>query len=251
MRHRFFLALCGILAGALLCSAPSGAVDYSANLVLGQQTFVTKGFNNTASSATLVYPGSVAIGGGRLYVSDGGNHRVLWWNSAEAFYTGRGADGVIGQADFRKNSANRGGASPSNNTLKTPGSLALDASNNLWVADTENNRVLRFPPPVAGVDATADLVLGQSNFTNNNSGSTADTLKQPNGLAVDASGRVWVGDTSNNRALRYSTLSNGAAASLVLGQADFTSNSSNRGGTTAANTLDFPYGVTVDTSGYV
>jgi hypothetical protein len=44
--------------------------------------------------------------------------------------------------------------------------VAIDARGNLWVTDTQHNRVLRFPN-VAGVPApTADLVLGQASFTN-------------------------------------------------------------------------------------
>ena len=47
--------------------------------------------------------------------------------------------------------------------------LAVDDSGNLWVADSGNGRVLRFPAPfsvAAGTTQTADMVLGQSSFTN-------------------------------------------------------------------------------------
>ena len=89
-----------------------------------------------------------------------------------------------------------------------PDRLSVDLSGNVWVSEYSNNRVLEYTAATiaawtSGVASSADLVLGQPDFTTNTSGTTATTLKQPKGLAVDSSGNVWVGDTSNNRVLRY------------------------------------------------
>ena len=77
--------------------------------------------------------------------------------------------------------------------------------------------------------SSADLVLGQPNFTTGTNGTTATTLYTPYGLAVDSFGNVWVCDANNNRVLKYSAATIAAwtsgvasSADLVLGQSNFT-----------------------------
>jgi DNA-binding beta-propeller fold protein YncE len=74
----------------------------------------------------------------------------------------------------------------------------------------------------------ASLVLGQATFTSGATGTTASTMNAPRGVAVDpVSGKVFVVESGNNRVLRFASLgslSNGAAAEGVLGQANFTAN---------------------------
>jgi hypothetical protein len=111
----------------------------------------------------------------------------------------------------------------------------------VFVADRNNNRVLRYPSTAVMTNgAAAEAVLGQTNFTSNTTGTTATTLYEPTSVAIDASGNLWVVDADNSRVLRYAnaaTISSGAAASGVLGQSNFVS-----GTTTAASaaTLYYP-----------
>jgi hypothetical protein len=81
----------------------------------------------------------------------------------------------------------------------------------LYVADRGNHRVLRFDQPQAN-GQSADLVLGQPNFTSNacNSGAvSASSLCEPFGLAVDFRADLFVADRGNNRVLRFDQPSNG------------------------------------------
>ncbi len=84
----------------------------------------------------------------------------------------------------------------------------MDASSNLYVADNVNNRVLEYNTPLT-TDTTADTVFGQGgNFasgTANNGGLSADSLSSPGGIAVDASGNLYVADDGNNRVLEYNS----------------------------------------------
>jgi len=67
-------------------------------------------------------------------------------------------------------------------------------------------------------------------------------LATPSGVAVDGAGNLWVGDTVNNRVLRYSVpISSGMSATLALGQANLSNHAVNRGGPVAANTLGQPF----------
>lgn len=143
-------------------------------------------------------------GSGNLYTADFFNHRVLKYNSP--FTTDTSADDVWGQDDFSKNDCNKGGAAnattlcfskgESNNWT---GSVDVDSSGNVWIADNGNNRVLRFPPG----SKTADLVLGQTGFTSNNRGSGLNQFSDPCCVRVNSQGWVYVADHKNGRVVRF------------------------------------------------
>jgi len=245
-----------VLRYATFLALVSGA---AAEGVLGQADF-TQNYSNRGGSVaanTLSFPKSVALdASGRLWVADQSNHRLLRFDNAASKADGAAADGVLGQADFTHNSSNRGGSAAAN-TLNSPHGVALDASGRLWAADQFNHRLLRFDNAAGKADgAAADGVLGQADFTsgsaNRGGSAAANTLYYPIGVALDASGRLWTADRGNHRALRFEAAdskADGAAADGVLGQADFTSGSANRGGSVAANTLNTPIGVVLDASG--
>ena len=125
------------------------------------------------------------------------------------------------------------------------------------MADYNNNRLLRFDQAAGKANgANADGVLGQADFTHNGGnrggGVAANTLHGPTGVALDEAGRLWVADYWNHRVLRFDSAAskaNGANANGVLGQADFTHGNNNRGGSVAANTLSYPWGVALDEAG--
>ena len=232
----------------------------AASLVLGQPDFATTDARNAPSAVgSMMNPSAVAVDPttGKVFVADSDNNRVVRFASMASLSNGANADGVLGQADFTSRSSNRNDV-PTASTLSSPNGVAVDSTGTLWVADRDNNRVLRFTSAASKLDgADADGVLGQANFAgySSNRGSTTattNTLALPLGVTVDSTGTLWVADTDNSRVLRFASaasLPNGADADGVLGQADFTSNASNRGGTTAtANTLAYLTGVTVDNS---
>jgi DNA-binding beta-propeller fold protein YncE len=227
--------------------------------VLGQADFTSGSPNRGGGVAANTLSGPIGIAldsSGRLWVADRFNSRVLRFDAAAGKANGADADGVLGQADFIHNSANRGGGVAAN-TLDYPIGVAVESSGRLWVADISNNRVVRFDAAAGKANgADAEGVLGQADFTsgspNRGGGVAANTLYYPYGVTVDGSGRLWVADYYKNRVLRFDAAAgkaNGANADGVLGQADFTSGSLNRGGDVAANTLDFPVGVALDYSG--
>lgn len=182
----------------------------------------------------------------RVFVSDTSNHRVLWWNNLTSYVNGKAADGVLGQANLYSRQVNRGLTAPQADTLAIPGGLALDTDGNIWVADSWNNRVLRYNGASLVSGVAAEFVLGQADFVskdaNRGGGAAQNTLNYPRGVGIDSNGNIWVGDSINNRVLKFSGsgLANGANAALVLGQADFTSVSSNQGVAAGQATLSWP-----------
>jgi Calx-beta domain/NHL repeat len=147
----------------------------------------------------LHYPVDVAVdSNGGLYVADTANNRVLYFSD----HNDSNADKVYGQPGFSSMTINYGGLSAS--SLHFPHAVALDRNNNLYVADTNNNRVLYF---VNDGNTTADAVYGQGQVFNtniaNNGGIGSTSLNAPRGVAVDNAGRLFVADTGNNRVLTF------------------------------------------------
>jgi hypothetical protein len=131
----------------------------------------------------------------------------------EVFDSGQNASLVIGQPDFVTTS---GGTSSSK--LNSPRGMAFDVAGALWIADVSNNRVLRFSPPFY-TNQSADIVLGQTNFTSSGYPSlvSATTLPSPTALDFDAEGNLWVQDWTG-RLLRFSPpFSAGMAADMAIG----------------------------------
>ena len=211
--------------------AASFANGAAADLVIGQPDFVSSGAG--ASASVLSDPEGVTVDAvGNLYVADSVNNRVLEYDqpfaACASFPCVAGtANLVFGQHDsFTSNLCNLGkGASA--DTLCLPEDVAVDGAGNLYIADTNNERVLEYNTPLT-TDTTADVVFGQhGSFTSTNcaDGGTGDTapsadgLCSPRALAIDAAGDLYVADRGDSRVLEYNTpLSTDTTADKVFGQ---------------------------------
>lgn len=218
------------------CLAGGNPLNCSASIIIGQPNMNTSacngdsGFQNfpnrapaSASSLCTEQESQLSIseggsgssmavdGAGSLYVTDFWNNRVLKYLSP--FTTDQVADDVWGQTNFVNNSCNNGLASPTASSLcftwgnsnNWTAGVDVDTAGNVWVVDSGNNRVLRFPPG----SKIADLVLGQSDFVSNSSGAGLNQLNAPSAVRVNASGRVYVADQGNNRVLIFDTPATG------------------------------------------
>ena len=186
-----------------------------ANLVLGQLDFdhctPNNGSTNTPTSQTLNFPAGVWSDGQRLVILDGGNNRILIWNT---FPTApfQEADTVLGQELFTNNQANdddqddAGDPSPTANTVNYPYLGVFSNGTQLFVTDTDNNRILIWNSFPTEDFQAADVVLGQPNFSSqlpNIDGTPSDkTLNYPTGV-LQVGLDLVVTDTSNNRYLIY------------------------------------------------
>lgn len=208
----------------------------TATRVIGQTDF--SGTSPDVAVDRLNQPTGLAVSAtGELYVADRGNHRVVRFPPGSS-----SADRVWGQLSFTTNVANYGGVGPT--TLNGPAGVALDGSGSLFVADTVNRRVLRFPVS----SATADAVWGQANFTSSASGVSANRFSYPQGV-LSVPGEIWVSDSLNHRVLRFSTATSGSSATQVLGQLGaFDTGTSNKGGL-SARSLRTPVGLGVSSDG--
>lgn len=215
----------------------------NAEAVLGQPNYT----DHTARHTRNGMAGELGVfvdAAGRLWVADGGNNRVLRFNNAAAKLTYANADGVLGQPNWTDNTGRT-----TRNGMAFPAAVSVDPGGRLWVADRNNNRVLRFNNAAALNGAVnANYVLGQTLFTTWAGATTRNGMWDPHAIFVDTGGRLWVADTANSRVLRFNNAAakpNGANADGVLGQASFTAGT----GAISRTRMSYPGGLAVDGSG--
>jgi uncharacterized protein (TIGR03437 family) len=215
-----------------------GQLDFpyrAPNLVEGKEFHLAGSTSSGGSgSAILDYSASPP----HLYVADTLNNRILGFNDFTHMQNGQAADLVIGQPDLFRTQVNypaNDQAKPNQQGLNNPTSLIVDSAGNLYVADTFNSRILRFPTPFNPPSGSttlesADLVLGQRDFVSAVTDSTPGTMSAPISIAFTqngantamATGMLFAVDGTQHRVLAFSKpFSNGMAASLVLGQSSF------------------------------
>ena len=177
-----------------LCGIPNTAIS-----PIEEHTFVTMAVNSR----------------GDLYVPDSHNNRILKYENP--FENDSVADEVWGQADFSGIVCNRGETSPTAETLcfhsptnryranRYGNGVEVGPDGNLWVADGGNNRVLRFPLDRATGEVlkTADLVLGQPNFSSAGTGQSLEKFHAPSSARFAPNGRLYVADSINDRVLVF------------------------------------------------
>ena len=243
----------------------NGASFGPATMVLGQDLLTLNApnlvegrefdFGNSASGYDTGVAVDLTSAAPHLYVADTYNNRILGFKDLRTVQSGAKADLVIGQPDFQQVLANyptNNAATPNASGLFLPTGLAVDSAGNLFVADTGNGRVLRFPQPFANYTAgtlqQANLVLGQTSFTSTKiSDATDRTMAAPYGLAFTLAGGLLVSDLSLNRVLYFqgqpADLTSGMAAGMVFGQPDFDSSAPGSG----LGQMNFPHHIATDT----
>ena len=215
-------ALFGLL---LVAQAPGKTIPnhVTADLVLGQPDFTSADSPPPLTSFKSQNPVCVLVDpiSRKVFVGEASGDRILRYPNVAALTNGAPAEAVFGTVSF---SDGNGGSNATG--LFDPTGMFLDRFGRLWVADSENNRVVVYEAAVyRGNGPTADLVFGQPNLTTVNPAATANKMSIPTGVWIDANDSLWVADSGNNRVLRFASIStkvSGSAADGVLGQALFT-----------------------------
>ena len=206
---------------------PAGEVSTLAGLETVKGTADGQG-----SAARFNAPWSVAVdGAGNVYVADMNNHTIRRITSSGAVTTLAGLAGSYGSADGTGSAARFYG----------PAGVATDGSGNVYVADSGNDTIRRVTP--SGVVTTLAGLAGS--YESADGTGSAARFRNPQGVATDATGNVYVADT-NNHTIRRIT-SSGAVTTLAgaprsQGRTDGAANEAR---------FNYPYGLAVDAGGNV
>jgi hypothetical protein len=172
----------------------------TADVALGQPNLTSNTQNNGGVSASSLNRPSVAYtNGGKLFVADNNNHRVLIWNAIPTT-NGKAADVVLGQPDMMTATA---AATPSSKTLTNPNFIHVDANGRLYISEGGSNRILYWNAVPTASQAAAEGVIGQPNMDvglANNGGLNARTLQLPTGI-LSSGTALYVLDSGNDRML--------------------------------------------------
>ena len=252
------------------------APEKGAYLIIGQGDFSTVMSNRGADDPgdnTLSAPQDICRFGEMLFVSDGGNHRVLVWDQFPE-ENGEPSNVVLGQEDFADCLENRGlsttldemtsGLGDENldgftiskaeeDTLSMPAGLCV-IDGKLYVVDSGNHRVARWNGIPSDDGEPPTLVMGQDNLEENEANRQglvgSGSLFFPAGICSGDDQHVFVADKDNHRVLIWKKIpfSDGWNADISLGQLGMDERDANRGDfeNVQQDTLSFPTGVFYD-----
>jgi hypothetical protein len=200
--------------------------------IAGNDSAGYSGDNGPAAGAELNAPGGVAIdSAGSVYIADTGNNVIRRINTSGTITTvaGNNAEGYSGDNGLATNA-----------TLYGPAGVAVGGSN-LYIADTNNNRI-RMVNSVGTITTIAGD--GTAGYTGDNGPATSATLNKPAAVLVGSTGNLYIADTGNN-VIRMITTTGTISTIAGTGVAGY----SGDGGAATSARLDSPYGLNADSAG--
>ena len=236
----------GLAASAQL-SGPTGiAVDSAGNLYIADSGDIRKvsnrvittvagngtpgfsGDNGPATSAQLSGPWGVAVdSAGNLYIADTYNSRIRKvTNGAITTVAGNGTQSFSGD----------NGPATSAQLYGSHG-VAAGPDGSVYIADSSNNRIRK----VSNSVITTVAGTGTAGFSGDNGPAISAQLTDPEGVAVDSAGNLYIADTGYSRVRK---VANGVITTVAGGGATLGDN----GPATSAQ-LYSPKGVAVDSAG--
>jgi hypothetical protein len=203
--------------------------------VAGTGAAGSSGDGGPATSAAIDAPTDVAVDSqGRIYIVEYGGHRIRRVSTAGTITTFAGTGQPGGTGDGGPATAAR---------LTSPTGLAINAADELLIADYGNHRIRK-----VSTSGTISTVAGNgtSGFSGDGGAATLARLDLPADIAIDASGNVFVAEDGNHRVRKVTT---GGTISTVAGTG--AASSTGDGGNATSATLNRPIGVDVDSTGAV
>lgn len=201
--------------------------DGKINTVAGSASIGYKGDGGAATSAGLIEPYAVAVdGSGNIFIAEPEDGRIRQVDGKANINTiaGNGTLGFGGD-----------GSTATNAMFYLPTGVAVDSSGNVYIADSQNNRVRK----LSGSTVSTVAGNGGLSYSGDGGAATKAQLNAPQAVAADAAGNLYIADTANHVVRKVSA--NGTISTLA--------------GTGAAGSggsqLNSPQGVAVDGAGTV
>jgi len=160
-------------------------------------TYITQWGTFGTSNGQLIDPESVAVDStGNVYVTDSTNNRVEKFTSTGTFITALGCTTPNSSSPACPSGSKDG-------QFNFPQGVGVDSSGNVYVSDSDNNRIEKFDS--SGNYLTQWGSLGSFNGQFNN----------PDGVAVNSSGNVYVVDSGNSRVEKFGDITTTITTSLT------------------------------------
>jgi sugar lactone lactonase YvrE len=154
------------------------------------------GDGNAATNASLNHPYGVALDvSGNLFIADTANNRIRKVGTNSIITT------IAGNSTFGSGASGIGSAATSIG-LNQPYAVTVDASGNVFIADSLDFRVRKVN---TNDIITAVVGNGQAGFAGDGASAASARLDFPKGLAVDAAGNLFITDSSNARIRKVDT----------------------------------------------
>jgi uncharacterized repeat protein (TIGR03803 family) len=215
-------------------TAASGIISTLA----GNGTTTWSGDGGAAESSGLNMPYGVTLdASGNLYIADQSNQRIRKVSVSTGIITTVAGNGTAGYSGD-------GGAATSAG-LYNPSGVAIDASGNIYIADKDNSRIRKVTASNGIITTVAGN--GSMGFSGDGSAATSAGLYNPFGIAVDASGNIFIADIYNNR-IRKVTVGTGIITTIA---GNGTYGYSGDGSAAIAAGLYNPSSVALDASGNI
>ncbi|MGD0258559.1 MAG: NHL repeat-containing protein [Verrucomicrobiota bacterium] len=177
---------------------------------------------------------------GNVYVADSGNDTIR-------LLTPSGSDWISSTIAGQALTPGTNDGTDNAALFSGPYGVAVDTNGNVYVADTGNNTIRMLTP--SGSDWISSTIAGTAGTIGSADGTNgAISFKSPQGIAVDAAGNVYVGDTGNDTIRKLTPSGANWVSSTIGGSAGSTGSSNGIG---SAARFYSPWGVAVDSSGNV
>ncbi len=208
------------------------AADGVISTIAGNATYIYSGDGALAANTQMGKPIGVALdGAGNLYIADASAFSIRKVAAATGMITtiaGNGTQGFSGDG--------LPAASAQFNDIQ---GLAADATGNVYVSDSGNQRIRRVAAATGIVTTVAGT--GAASYSSDGGLAVNSSLYLPAGVAVDSSGNLYIADAHSNRVRKVS-----AATGIITTVAGGGSSSPGDGGPATAAQLSQPSGVAVD-----
>jgi uncharacterized repeat protein (TIGR01451 family) len=214
-------------------TAPSVLTIYAGSISAGYT-----GDGGPAANATLNEPYAGALdAAGNLYFSDAANCVIREINATTQIITTFAGNGTCAYTGD--------GGQATSASLNNPQGIAFDAAGNLYIVDCLNNAIRRVDTNHKITTVVGDGT-GNAGYNDNVPANQA-TMDNPEAVATDASGNLYIADTGNN-AIRFVNAQSNLVTSIV---GNGTYGNTGDGGPANQALLRHPQGVYVDASGQI
>ncbi len=217
--------------GTVVRRYSAGAISVAA----GTGYFTFGGDDGPAAGARLSQPAGIAVdAAGVTYIADTANHRIrsVGLDGSIRTIAGIGTPGFSGD-----------GLPATSARIDSPGSVAVDGANNLYVLDNGNHRIRKITP--GGIISTV-AGTGLRGYSGDNGPALFAEFDSPSAIATDSAGDLYVADSGNHRIRRIDT-----AGFITTIAGNGLDGDAGDGGQAIDAALNSPGGIAVDDAGNV